>query len=74
MTSPPYETPYLADARPLDDAVHLLARFGQAADDEAAARAARSRAVGNHLHFCRWREVGRLLATLRLRHATGTIH
>lgn len=66
--------PYLAAARPHRDAADLIALFGAFAADEAAARAERSRAVGNHLHFCRWREVGRLLALLDGDRATGTIH
>lgn len=66
--------PFLADTRPHHDATLLLARFGPAAIDEAAARAARSRALGNHIHFCRWREVARLLATLGAPHATETLH
>jgi hypothetical protein len=66
--------PYLAYTRPHDDAAQLLAAFGSTAAAEAAARAERSRRVGNHLHFCRWRQVERLLALLGSPHATGTIH
>ena len=71
MTS---SAPYLADTRPHDDAALLLARFGAFAADEAAVRAERSRTLGNHLHFCRWRQVARLLALLGAEHATDTIH
>lgn len=66
--------PFLADTRPHEDACALLAAFGPAATVEAARRAARSRTLGNHLHFCRWRQVGRLLATLGAAGATGTLH
>lgn len=66
--------PFIAATRPYDDAGLLIAAFGILAADEAAARAERSRRVGNHLHFCRWRQVGRLLATLDATVATGTIH
>ena len=66
--------PYLAATRPHQDAADLLALFGPFAVDEAAARAARSRTLGNHLHFCRWREVGRLLALLDTDEVSGTIH
>jgi hypothetical protein len=66
--------PYIADTRPHLDAADLLAVFGIAATREAAARAERSRQLGNHLHFCRWREVGRLLAVLGADCATGTVH
>jgi hypothetical protein len=67
-------SPYLAQHRPHRDAADLLALFGPAAAAEAAARADRSRTLGNHLHFCRWREVGRLLALLDTDSAAGTIH
>ena len=70
----PTPQPYLADTRPLDDAALLLARFGEAAADEAAARAVRARALGNYLHFCRWRQVGRLLAVLGTERAIGALH
>ena len=66
--------PYLAHTRPHLDAAELTALFGDAAAQEASARAERSRALGNHLHFCRWRQVERLLATLDTAHATGTVH
>lgn len=66
--------PYIAATRPHLDAAELLARFGPGAADEAAIRAERSRALGNHLHFCRWRQVGRLLATMGAESATDTLH
>lgn len=66
--------PYLADTRPHLDAAELLAVFGAEAATEAAARAARSRTLGNHLHFCRWRQVERLIAVLDVERAAGTIH
>lgn len=66
--------PYLAATRPLHDAADLLALFGPLAADEAAARAERSRALGNHLHFCRWREVGRMIATLGRGRVAETLH
>lgn len=66
--------PYLADTRPHSDAADLLAAFGALAGEEARARADRSRQIGNHLHFCRWRQVERLIAVLRTGEASGTIH
>ena len=66
--------PYIAANRPLHDAAHLRMLFGALAADEAAARADRSRALGNHVHFCRWREVGRLLDLLDTREVAGTVH
>ncbi len=66
--------PYLADTRPDADATDLIAAFGAGAGDEATARAEHSRRVGNHLHFCRWREVGRLLAALDAERGGATLH
>lgn len=72
MISP--TSPYLADTRAHAHAADLRRLFGDLAADEAAARAERSRSLGNHLHFCRWREVGRLLSLLDSDEPTGTIH
>lgn len=65
---------FIADTRPHDDAAHLIHLFGRHAGDEATARAERSRSLGNHIHFCRWRQVGRLLAAMSADRATGTVH
>lgn len=65
---------YLTDAGAVADADHLIATFGTAAGPEAAARAGRSRDLGNYVHFCRWRQVERLIALLQRREAVGTIH
>ena len=48
--------PYLADRRSVTDAEDLIARFGAAAEHEAASRASRSRTVGNHIHY--WDDTG----------------
>lgn len=65
---------YLADAAAITDADHLIATFGESAGLEAAARASRSRDIGNYVHFCRWRQVGRLIELLEAREAVGTVH
>ncbi|HEX8553314.1 MAG TPA: hypothetical protein VF695_01280 [Sphingomonas sp.] len=65
---------FVASRRDVVDAADLLAAFGPAAPTEAAARANRSRTLGNHIHFCRWRQVERLIAVLASHEATGTIH
>ena len=67
-------SPYLAHTRPHHEATDLLGRFGANAGEEAAVRAERSRALGNHIHFCRWREVGRMIATLGTGRASETLH
>lgn len=66
--------PYLADRASVIDAESLIATFGAGAGPEAAARADRSRALGNALHFCRWRQVERLILLYALGHAVGTVH
>lgn len=66
--------PYVAGRAALADAEMLIRAFGDAAEDEAATRADRSRDVGNHLHFCHWRQIERLLGWLNTERAIGTIH
>ena len=66
--------PYLADRRSVTDAEELIARFGAAAEHEAAARAGRSRDLGNHVHFCRWRQIERLIPRLSDGAPVGAIH
>ena len=70
----PLPAPYIADAREAADAADLIAAFGAAAATEAAARADRSRDLGNHIHFCRWRQIERLIVILAADQATGTVH
>ena len=66
--------PYLANSAEVAAAADLLSSFGEEAGAEAALRAARSRDLGNHIHFCRWRQIERLIAVMRYEHAVGTIH
>ena len=66
--------PYLADRTELTHATDLITVFGGDAGLEAAARANRSRDLGNYLHFCRWRQIERLIALLSFDRAIGTIH
>ena len=66
--------PYLADRGEVSDAAELIRRFGDDAGYEAAARADRSRDVGNVQHFCRWRQIERLIVLLSLDMPVGTIH
>ncbi|NNM77529.1 hypothetical protein HJG53_11480 [Sphingomonas sp. ID1715] len=67
-------SPYVADRAMLAEATDLMARFGGNAACEAAARADRSRDLGNVLHFCRWRQVERLVALLSECEVRGTVH
>ena len=66
--------PYLADRGAVADAASLIAAHGPGAAFEAAVRANRSRSLGNHIHFCRWRQIERLVALLATNAACGTVH
>ena len=70
-----HQTVYLSDATAAADAAELIARFGIHAASEAAARADRSRDLGNVIHFCRWREIERMIDILSASDpADATIH
>ena len=60
--------------RDVNEAEALIARFGPEAGLEAAERAEASRNVGNHLHYCRWRQIERLVVLLSLETTLGTVH
>lgn len=67
--------PIFISGRPaLADAADLMTRFGDDAGLEAAVRAERSRDLGNIVHFCRWREIERVIATLSCEEVRGSIH
>jgi hypothetical protein len=59
-----YESVYLPDASAASDAAELMSRFGAHAAGEAAARANHSRGLGNVVHFCRWRQIERMIHLL----------
>lgn len=69
-----HQMPYLASRSAVTDATDLIDRFGDDAGFEAAARAEASRDLGNAIHFCRWRQVERLILVLSAPCAVGTIH
>lgn len=66
--------PYVASRDDVTDALALIATFGEAAGFEALARADRSRDLGNALHFCRWRQIERLIGVLGTPRAPGAVH
>ena len=66
--------PYLADRGQVAEASELIAQFGDSAGFEAASRADRSRDLGNHIHFCRWRQIERLIVLMSIPRAVGTVH
>jgi len=66
---------YLPDASAAADAAELIQRFGAHAAGEAAARANRSRGLGNVIHFCRWRQIERMIHLLSETDRDGaTVH
>lgn len=65
---------YLASGSAVADATDLIARFGAKAGGEAASRADRSRTLGNVIHYCRWRQVQRIVALFHEPDLAGTIH
>ncbi len=67
------ETYVHVDRAGLDQAQELMALFGELATFEAAQRADRSRAVGNVIHFCHWRQIERAIELLSQPHAVGTV-
>ena len=56
------------------EAAELLSNFGEAAVSEARRRAGKSRDLGNIIHFCRWREVERMIGTLAAKAPAGLVH
>jgi hypothetical protein len=68
------QLPYLPNRKSYDDAAELIARFGDDAGYEAAIRADRSRDLGNHIHFCHWRQIERLIVVLACDQPLGTVH
>lgn len=70
-----YDSVYLPDAAAAADATDLIDRFGEFAAMEAAARANKSRGLGNVVHFCRWRQIERMIQLLSItERADATIH
>jgi hypothetical protein len=65
---------FVASRAALDDASDLMAQFGDDAGFEAAARADRSRDLGNAIRFCHWRQIERLIVLLGTAEAVGTVH
>jgi len=65
---------YVASRDDVADALALIAVFGPEAGFEAQARAERSRDIGNAIHFCRWRQIERLILMLGVERAPGAVH
>jgi hypothetical protein len=67
-------TVHIAGRGTFAEAADLLSHFGDHAVSEARRRAGRSRDLGNVVHYCRWREVERMIFTLSQEAASGLIH
>jgi hypothetical protein len=65
---------HLPDRAAAADVEELIARFGSFAASEAAARADRSRDLGNVVHFCRWRQIERMILLLTADRGQRAIH
>jgi hypothetical protein len=65
---------HIAGRGVLTEAGELIDRFGEHAVSEAARRASESRDLGNVIHFCRWREVERMIVMLRDPEVRGAVH
>lgn len=66
--------PLYVEPHDVSEAEMLIDKFGKTAGKEAAERATKSRNVGNHLHYCRWRQIERLIIVLNGRTTLGTVH
>jgi len=66
--------PILPDRKSYDDARRLIDIFGDEAGMEAATRADASRDLGNHVRFCHWRQIERMIVLLTIEQSFGTIH
>jgi hypothetical protein len=68
------QLPVFIDSTHYSDAELLISNYGEEAGLEAANRADKSRSIGNHLHYCKWRQVERLCVLLSIDQSIGTIH
>jgi hypothetical protein len=65
---------YISSRVAVESASDLISRFGEDAGMEAAARAERSRDLGNLHHFCHWRQIERIVLLLANDESFGTLH
>ncbi len=68
------QLPVFIDSTHYSDAELLISNYGEEAGLEAANRADKSRSLGNHLHYCKWRQVERLCILLSIEQSIGTVH
>ncbi len=65
---------HLPDRSAATEAADLITRFGIHAASEAAARADKSRDIGNVVLFCRWRQIERMVVLLASGRGGRTVH
>lgn len=65
---------HLPDRAAAADAADLIAQFGRHAAGEAAARASKSRNLGNVVHYCRWRQIERMILLMTDDSVRRTLH
>lgn len=68
------QLPVFIDSTDYSAAELLITNYGAEAGLEAANRANKSRSLGNHLHYCKWRQVERLCVLLSIDQTIGTVH
>jgi hypothetical protein len=68
------QLPVFIDSTDYNDAELLISNYGEEAGLEAANRADKSRSLGNHLHYCKWRQIERLCVLLSIDQSIGTVH
>ncbi len=65
---------FVIDREAYDGAEELMVGWGEQALAEAAARAERSRDLGNAIHYTRWCRVGRAILQLGDPESAATLH
>lgn len=65
---------FVIDREAYDGAAELIEACGDRALAEAAARAGRSRDLGNHIHYTLWCRVGRTILLIDDAEGAGTLH
>ena len=69
-----FQAPFHLDRKDISEAETLIAAHGIMAAEEARQRARDSRNLGNHIDFCRWRQIERFIALTFLEEPIGTVH
>jgi hypothetical protein len=65
---------HLPDRAAVADADELISNYGDHAALEAARRASASRSLGNVVHYCRWRQIERMIGLLAAGPGGATVH